>query len=155
MEHRHDRHTLGLRRIGSLMTGGPAHAQDAPPPSDQARRIEDLVDRAAALVEQRGRAAAFAEFRKRDSEWWFGDTYLFVYDDHLNVLLNPAFPKREGTNPHGGKDANGKMFHGAFLKTVQTRGAGWVDYLFPKPGQTQRSHKWSYVKGFKADGTTA
>ena len=31
-------------------------------------------------------------------------------DDRLNVLLNPAFPKREGTNPHGEKDANGKMF---------------------------------------------
>jgi methyl-accepting chemotaxis protein len=35
---------------------------------------------------------------------------------------------------------------------VQTKGAGWVDYMFPKPGQTQPSHKWSYVKRFKADG---
>jgi signal transduction histidine kinase len=64
----------------------------------------------------------------------------------------PAFPKREGTNPHGEKDANGKMFHDEFLKPVQTSGAGWVDYMSPKPGQTQPSHKWSYVKGFKADG---
>jgi cytochrome c len=125
-------------------------AQEGPPPSDQAKRIENLVKRAAALVDQRGRAA-FAEFRKRDSEWWYGTTYLFAYDSHLNVLLNPAFPKREGTNPHGEKDANGKMFHDEFLKMVQTKGAGWVDYMFPKPGQTQPSHKWSYVKGFKAD----
>ena len=140
--------------LASLLIGSPAYAQDAPPPSDQAKRIENLVNRAAALVEQRGRAAAFAEFRKRDSEWWFGNTYLFAYDDYLHVLLNPAFPKREGTNPQGEKDANGKMFHDAFLKTVQTKGAGWVDYIFPKPGQTQPSHKWSYVKGFKADGMT-
>jgi cytochrome c len=137
--------------LASFMMGSSAHSQEALPPSDQAKRIEDLVNRAAALVEQRGQTA-FAEFRKRDSEWWSGNTYLFAYDDHLNVLLNPAFPKREGTNPHGEKDANGKMFHDEFLKTVQTKGAGWVDYLFPKPGQTQPSHKWSYVKGFKADG---
>ena len=137
--------------LASFMMGSSAHSQEAPPPSDQAKRIEDLVNRAAALVEQRGQTA-FAEFRKRDSEWWSGNTYLFAYDDHLNVLLNPAFPKREGTNPHGEKDANGKMFHDEFLKTVQTKGAGWVDYMFPKPGQTQPSHKWSYVKGFKADG---
>ena len=139
--------------LTSLVIGGLAHSQEAPPQSDQAKRIEDLVNRAAALVNQRGRAA-FAQFRKRSSDWWSGNTYLFAYDDHLNVLLNPAFPQREGTNPHGEKDANGKMFHDEFLKKVQTSGAGWVDYMFPKPGQRQPSHKWSYVKAFKADGMT-
>jgi cytochrome c len=139
--------------LAGFVMASTAHSQDAPPPSDQVKQIEDLVNRAAALVEQRGRTA-FPEFRKRDSEWWFGNTYLFAYDDHLNVLLNPAFPKREGTNPHGEKDANGKMFHDEFLKTVQTKGAGWVDYMFPKPGQTQPSHKWSYVKRFNTEGLT-
>ena len=139
--------------LAGLMMASPARSQEAPPPSDQARRIEDLVNRAAALVDQRGRAA-FDEFRKRDSQWWFGNTYLFAYDDRLNVLLNPAFPRREGTNPGGEKDANGKMFHDAFLAKVRASGSGWVDYMFPKPGQTQPSHKWSYVKAFKADGMT-
>ncbi len=46
------------------------------------------------VVESKGKAA-FSEFRKRNSEWWFGNTYLFAYDQNLNVLLNPAFPKRE------------------------------------------------------------
>jgi cytochrome c len=137
--------------LATSLMGSSAHSQEGPPPSDQAKQIEDLVNQAAALVEQDGRAA-FAEFRKRDSKWWSGNIYLFAYDEHLNVLLNPAFPKREGTNPHGEKDANGKMFHDEFLKAVQTKGAGWVDYMFPKPEQTQVSHKWSYVKGFKADG---
>jgi signal transduction histidine kinase len=137
--------------LACLVMANSTRAQEGPPPSAQAKRIEDLVNRAAALVDQRGRAA-FAEFRKRDSEWWYGTTYLFAYDDHLNVLLNPAFPKREGSNPHGEKDANGKMFHDEFLKMVETKGAGWVDYMFPKPGQTQPSHKWSYVKGFNNAG---
>lgn len=91
------------------MVSNSARSQEGPPSSAQAKRIEDLVNRAAALVDARGQAA-FAEFRKPDSEWWHGTTYLFAYDDHLNVLLNPAFPKREGTNPHGERDANGKCF---------------------------------------------
>ena len=41
--------------------GGSAHSQEAPPSSDQAKRMEDLVNRAAALIEHRGRAA-FADF---------------------------------------------------------------------------------------------
>jgi signal transduction histidine kinase len=78
---------------------------------------------------------------------------MFIYDQNLNVLLNPGFPKREGTNPHGEKDANGKAFHDEFLKVVQTKGSGWVDYMFPKPGQTQPFQKWSYVRAVNIDGT--
>lgn len=124
-----------------------------PPGSEEARQIEAMVNRAAALVERQGKAAAFAEFRKRDSEWWFGNIYLFSYDQNLNVLLNPAFPKREGTNPRGEKDAKGKAFHDEFLRVVQTKGSGWVDYMFPKPGETRLSQKWSYVKAVNIDGT--
>ena len=64
------------------------------------------------------------------------------------------FPKREGTNVHGDKDVNGKLFHDEFMKVVHSEGAGWVDYMFPKPGQSQPSWKWSYVKAVKIDGTT-
>lgn len=124
----------------------------APPMSEEAKRIQNMVDRAAALVENRGRAA-FAEFRTPDSEWWSGQTYLFIYDQKLNVLLNPAFPKREGTNPRGETDLKGKAFHDEFLKVVQSAGAGWVDYQFPKPGQTRPSQKWSYVRAVDIEGT--
>ena len=112
--------------------------QQSPPTSEQAKRIKTLVNKAVALVETKGKAA-FSEFRTRDSEWWFGNTYLFAYDKDMNVLLNPAFPEREGTNVHGGKDVNGKLFPDEFMKVVLTNGSGWVDYMFPKPGQTQLS----------------
>jgi cytochrome c len=134
-----------------MATADPVSSQQSPPASEQTKRIEAMVDKAAALVETRGKAA-FSEFRKRDSEWWFGNTYLFVYDKDMNVLLNPAFPQREGTNVRGQKDANGKLFHDEFMKVIHDKGAGWVDYMFPKPGQTQPSRKWSYVKAVKIDG---
>jgi len=137
--------------VAAIVIVSPAASQQSPPTSDQAKRIEAMVNKAAALVEAQGKAA-FSEFRKRDSEWWFGNTYLFVYDKDMNVLLNPAFPKREDTNVHGDKDANGKLFHDEFMKVIQTSGSGWVDYMFPKPGQTKPSQKWSYVKGVKIDG---
>ena len=33
--------------------------------------------------------------------------------------------------------------------------SGWVDYMFPKPGQTQPKQKWAYVKAVKIDGIPA
>jgi len=110
-----------------------------------------LVNKAAALIESKGKAI-FPELRKKDSEWFHGDTYLFVYDLKSNVLLNPAFPAREGTKVTGQKDANGKLFHDAIIQMAETKGSGWVDYMFPKPGQTQPSQKWTYVKAVKIDG---
>lgn len=128
-----------------------ALAQAAPPDSPGSRKIVALVEKAAELVNARGKAA-FDEFRKKGSAWFDGETYLFAYDAKGNVLLNPAFPKREGTNVSGQTDANGKKFHDLMQETARTKGSGWVDYMFPKPGQTTPSHKWTYVRRVTIDG---
>ena len=139
-----------------VLAGVPSAAlgQAAPPDSPQSRKIVALVDKAAALVHARGKVA-FDEFRKKGSEWFDGQTYLFSYDQKGNVLLNPAFPKREGTNVCGQTDASGKKFHDVMLEMARTKGSGWVDYVFPKPGQTTPSHKWTYVKRVTLDGAPA
>jgi cytochrome c len=139
--------------LAGLMMWEPAHSQELPPPSDQANAVEALVTRAAALIEKDGKTAAFTEFRKKDSEWLRGDTYLYAYDLNGNVLLNAAFPKREGTNIAGDKDAKGKPFQDEILKVAAKQGSGWVSYMFPKPGQTEASEKWAYVKKVTLDGT--
>jgi cytochrome c len=128
-----------------------AFSQDQPPLSPEAKRIEALVNKAAALVEIKGKAA-FSEFRQRGSEWWSGDIYLFAYSHYGTVILNSAFPEREGQAYHGEEDKEGKAFHDALLDTAQTKGSGWVDYWVPKPGQTEPSRKWTYVKAVKAKG---
>lgn len=136
---------------GLFCAASPAIPQSSPPMSETARKTEALVDKAAALIDRKGKAA-FAEFGVKGSEWFHGDTYLFVYDLNANVLLNPAFPAREGTNVHGQKDTNGKPFHDAMIQTAKATGSGWVDYMFLRPGQSQPSHKWTYVKAVKIDG---
>jgi cytochrome c len=131
----------------------PTFAGEAPPPSEQAKAVEALVSKAATAVEKEGKTAAFTEFRKKDSEWLHGDTYLYAYDSKGDVLLNSAFPKREGTNVAGQKDAKGKPFQDDILEIAATQGSGWVSYMFPKPGQTEPSEKWAYVKKATFDGT--
>jgi cytochrome c len=135
----------------TMLMVNPANAQQSPPTSQKAKQIEALVNKAAALIESKGKAS-FPEFRKKGTEWFSGDTYLFVYDLKSNVLFNAAFPAREGTNTTGQKDANGKLFHHEFIQVAKSKGSGWVDYMFPKPGQTQPSQKWAYVKAVKVDG---
>jgi signal transduction histidine kinase len=139
--------------LAGLVMGEAAHAQEAPPPSDQANAVQALVTKAAALIAKDGKTAALTAFRTPGSEWWHGNTYLFAYDDKGNVLLNPAFPKREGTNVVGEKDVKGKPFQDDILKVAATQGSGWVNLMFPKPGQSEPSEKWTYIKRVTLDGT--
>ena len=137
--------------FAGVLGAAQAIAQSSPAPSPKAQEVKALVDKAAAVLDANGKAA-FAQFRTKGTEWFHGDTYLFAYDLKGNVLLNPAFPAREGTNVSGQKDANGKLFHDAIIQTAETKGSGWVDYMFPKPGQTQPSQKWAFVKAVKING---
>lgn len=127
---------IGLFLLTSLLgIAPPANAQGSPPATELARKIEALVTNAAALIEKQGKAA-FSEFRKKDSKWFHDDTYLFVYDLSGNGLLNPAFRTREGTNSRKQRDVSAKFFNQAIIQMAETQGSGWVDYMFPKSGQT-------------------
>ena len=134
-----------------VLVANSAYSQSSPPNSDQAKRIQMLVDRAGELVNSKGKKV-FSEFRQRGSEWFSGDTYIFAYAADGTVVLNPAFPAREGRAYHGEKDKKGKAFDDEIMKVAQTKGSGWVDYWLPKPVQTEPSQKWSYVKAVKAEG---
>src|SRR6478735_413132 len=134
-----------------VLAANSAYSQSSPPNSDQAKGIQILVDRAAELVNTKGKEA-FSEFRRRGSDWFSGDTYIFAYAPDGTVVLNPAFPAREGRAYHREQDKKGKAFHDQILKVAKTKGSGWVDYWLPKPGQTEPSQKWSYVKAVKAEG---
>jgi cytochrome c len=141
----------GIFLLAALLAVPGLASRQSPPASAKAELTERLVNKAAALIDRKGKAA-FSEFRVKGSEWFHDDTYIFVYDLQSNVLLNPAFPAREGSRVSGQKDANGKLFHDEIIRVAETKGSGWVDYMFPKPGQSQPSQKWAYVKAVKIDG---
>lgn len=131
----------------------PLFATDAPQ-TPEAKQIVDLVNRAAALLEQKGKDA-FTAFRAKDSIWYKGETYVFVYDLNGTVLCNPAFAGYEGKNLMELKDQNGKAFVHDLIETAKSKGSGWVDYFLPKPGEAAPSKKISYARTAKMpDGQT-
>jgi cytochrome c len=115
--------------------------------SPEAKKIVALVDQAAKLVEQKGKQA-YAELRK-DKKWVNGTTYIFVLGFDGVLYVNPGSPEIEGTNRLDQTDSKGKLVARDFIATAKSKGSGWVDYYFPKPGEKQPSKKISYVKKAK------
>ncbi len=113
--------------------------------------VVDAVDSAVKLIEREG-VKAFDTFRDRRSQYIYQDTYVFVIAEDGVELLNAAFPKLEGRNVIDYKDADGNYFVREFRNVAKNKGHGWVDYLWPKPGDVDKSHKSTYVRKAMLDG---
>ena len=113
--------------------------------------IIDKVEKAAALLQKEGKAA-FPKFKGKDSEFIFAGTYVWIHDLSGIMRVHAVKYKMEGQNLVDLKDSNGKLFFIAMNEVAKTKGAGWVEYMWPKPGEKTPSQKVSYVKLVKVDG---
>jgi Methyl-accepting chemotaxis protein len=78
-----------------------------------------------------------------------GNEYFWVNDANSRVLMHPIKPELEGQDLSGMEDPNGKLIFREFARTVaeSPTGSGFVDYLWPKPGEEEPQPKLSHVKG--------
>ena len=104
-----------------------------------------LVNRAISLLQEKG-LDALEGMRAQSSQFILMDSYIFIKDDQANELLNIAFPELEGTNVVNKQDSNGKYFVREVLTTLRTEDDCWIEYMWPKPDQTEPSRKLSYEK---------
>ena len=79
----------------------------------------------------------------------YGDgEYIWINDMQPKMLMHPIKPELEGKDLSATKDPTGKFLFNEFVDVVKAKGAGFVFYMWPKPGQDKPVQKVSYVKGF-------
>lgn len=116
---------------------------------DAAKLTPDMViakvDAATALVVKDG-PAAFAKFKGKGCEYLFAGTYIWIHDMDGVMQMHPIKNKMEGKKLLNLKDKNGFMLFVEMNTKAKEKGAGWVEYVWPKPGEKESSPKTSYVK---------
>ena len=117
---------------------------------------------------------AFAEFREQDAlvksgelsvneakvrlierikTTRYNDTeYFWINDLHPRMIMHPIKPDLDGTDLTDNKDPNGKFLFRAFVAICKNKGAGYVDYMWPKPGEDKPVPKISYVRLYEPWG---
>ena len=78
--------------------------------------------------------------------------YFWINDMASRVVMHPIKPELDGKSGSAIRDPNGLAVFDAFVEKVRKDKAGYVQYLWPKPGQEKPVEKISYVKGFEAWG---
>ena len=114
--------------------------------------VEDMVNAALAEIEKNG-DRAFQLFHDPTGPFIAKDAYVFVYDMNGTNLVLPAFPNLEKRNLSEFKDTQGKLVIREMLDQVKTKGSGWIDYMWPKPGESVSTQKTAYVSKAKLGDT--
>lgn len=110
------------------------------------QECEAKCKEAAELIQKLGLEGAKAQLADPKGPFVWKDTYVFVLDtENSTNLIHPVTPSLVGKPLAGIKDVNGKMFFAEFINVAKTAGQGWVDYMWPKPGEQTPSPKKSFV----------
>lgn len=110
--------------------------------------IMKKVDEAVTLLGKKGEAA-FLEFQGEDTPFIFAGTYIWIHDQNGVTRMHPIKYKLNGRNLINMSDSTGKLFFAVMNEVAEEDGGGWVDYMWPKPGEKKPSPKISYVKQVK------
>lgn len=78
--------------------------------------------------------------------------YLWINDLEPKMIMDPTKPELEGKNLSDYKDPNGKAIFMEFIKAVKNNGEGFVEYMWPKPGESEPKPKLSFVKVYQPWG---
>jgi len=102
---------------------------------------------AAQLVTDKGIDEAITELNRKDGRFVWKDSYVFMMDLKGTMLAHPISPKLIGKNlletPDKGPDK--KLLFKEFVALAKSKGEGWVDYMWPKPGEETPSKKQTYI----------
>ncbi len=132
--------------LAALAKESEAKAKETASTKPTVKMIIEKVDAAAKMIEAEGIEAGFKKLQGKDSEFIFAGTYIWVHDMKGVMRMHPIKYKLNGKNILGLKDKTGKLFFGEMNKVAREKGAGWISYMWPKPGQKDASKKVSYVK---------
>jgi methyl-accepting chemotaxis protein len=107
--------------------------------------VEEHIDEVKRGVhtEEEAKAAAINLLRKIR---YRGKEYVWINDMTPRMVMHPFKPELDGKDLSDYADPNGKRLFVAFVETVRKDGAGYVDYMWPKPGEKEPVGKVSYVR---------
>ena len=107
---------------------------------------------AAKFIHDKGIDDAIKAIGDKNGPFVWKDTYVFLMNMDGKMLAHPIKPElTQKESLVQVKDTAGKPLFLEFIQLANDKGKGWVDYMWPKPGQDQPAAKTSYI--YRVPGT--
>jgi cytochrome c len=114
--------------------------------------VVSQCEAAAKMIQEKGLEAGANTIGDKSGPFVWKDTYVFLMDLDGKMLAHPIKPElTERDNLLEVADTDGKPLFVEFVEVAGKKGSGWVDYMWPKPGEEKSSVKSSYI--YRVEGT--
>lgn len=130
--------------------------------TDEKNRLTDLVATVDSLIQHYYQLETSNQLSKEEAQKqaltavsklrFEGQNYFWVNDMHPKMVMHPFKPELNGSNLSNYADPNGKKLFVEFVGIAKSTGSGFVEYMWPKPGEKEPVEKLSYVASFKPWG---
>ena len=118
---------------------------------DKKTLVQNLVNEAVKLINTQEQSA-IEIIADKDGKFNTKDTYVFVTSETGSDLINPAFKEIEGMPLETYSEPTSKEAQMTIINAVKHKDSAWVEYLWPKPGETKPTKKISYLKKIIING---
>ncbi|MCB9466143.1 MAG: cache domain-containing protein [Candidatus Eisenbacteria bacterium] len=125
-------------------------------------KTRDLVDSALNLVEhyaEEAKAGRLTEVEAQEmaasslGHMQYGEgNYFWINDLDARMVMHPLKPELNGKDLSGFEDPKGKRIFSEFARICREENAGFVDYMWEKPGKNNPVPKLSYVEQYEPWG---
>ncbi|MEA3507152.1 MAG: cache domain-containing protein [Elusimicrobiota bacterium] len=113
---------------------------------DQAARAKSLVEKGVRMAVADGEEKTLVAIGDPKGPFIDGTFYLFAGPlDMIALSAHPYRPGLVGRDLSNFKDSNMFSFIADFTRIANEDGAGWVEYMWPKPGEGEPSLKRTYI----------
>lgn len=105
-----------------------------------------LTERSAAFLKEKGKEALMQKITAKDPEFVQGELYVDIRDLKTGVVLaHPYNQAIVGKDLIDVPDASGKKYRREIVDVAQSKGKGWVDYMYKNPSTGKIEPKTTYV----------
>lgn len=105
-----------------------------------------LTERSAVFMKEKGKEALMQRITAKDPDFVQGELYVDMRDLKTGVVLaHPYNPAIVGKDLIDVPDASGKKYRRDIVELAQSKGKGWVDYLYKNPTTGKIEPKTTYV----------
>ncbi len=103
-------------------------------------------EQAAKLIQEKGIDMASQSIGDKGGPFVWKNTYVFLMDLDGKMIAHPIKPElTQRDNLLQVKDTDGKPLFVEFVEVAGSQGKGWVNYMWPKPGEDKPAPKSSYI----------
>ena len=118
---------------------------------DNKALVQNLVNEAVKLINTQGQSGVEI-IADKNGRFNTKDSYVFVTSETGADLVNSAFKEIEGMPLETYSEPTSKEAQMTIVNAVKDKDSAWVEYLWPKPGETKPSKKVAYLKKMIING---